>query len=142
MKKIIQSLVLMLVSVMTAFSQNSTQTIRGTVMDKLSQTALPGANVVVIGSDPLKGSTSDAEGRFKITGVETGRYDLKISFVGYKEMVMPNVVVTAGKEVVLDIGMEENVSSLEEVVIGATKKNETQNDMVSVSGRSFSMEEV
>ncbi|MBL7930251.1 MAG: TonB-dependent receptor, partial [Bacteroidia bacterium] len=140
MKKIILSLIVCFATM--AFSQNSTQTIRGTVMDKLSQTALPGANITVLGTDPIKGAASDADGRFKITGVETGRYDLKISFMGYKEIVMPNVVVTAGKEVVLDIGMEENVSSLEEVVIGGTKKNETQNDMVSVSGRSFSMEEV
>lgn len=142
MKKSILSLALILFSASLAFSQNSTQTIRGIIMDKLSQTALPGANVIVPGTEPLKGAVSDADGRFKISGVEAGRYDLKITFMGYKEIVMPNVVVTAGKEVVLDIGMEENVSSLDEVVVGASKKNETQNDMVSVSGRSFSMEEV
>ncbi len=142
MKKIILGLILFLLTTMMTFAQNATQTVRGTVMDKLSQSALPGANVVIVGSNPLKGTSTDAEGRFKITEVAVGRYDLKISFVGYKELVMPNVIVTAGKEIVLDIGLEENVSSLDEVVVGATKKNETQNDMVSVSGRSFSMEEV
>jgi len=119
-----------------------TQTIRGVVLDKQSQTPIPGANVVLPGSEPLKGSVSDAEGRFKITQVKVGRYDLKISYLGYKEIVMPNVIVSAGKEVVLEIGMEENISSLQEVVISGSKKNETQNEMVSVSGRSFSMEEV
>jgi hypothetical protein len=123
-------------------AQSPTQTIRGTVIDKQSQTQIPGANVILIGSNPVKGSVSDAEGRFKITGVEVGRYDLKISYIGYKEIVLPNVVVTAGKEVVLDIGMEENINALQEIVVAGTKKNETQNEMVSVSGRSFSMEEV
>ena len=119
-----------------------TQNIRGVIIDKQSQMQIPGANIVLLGSDPIKGSVSDAEGRFKITEVKVARYDLKISYMGYKEIVLPNVDVSAGKEVVMEIGMEENISSLDEVVISGTKKNETQNEMVSVSGRSFSMEEV
>ena len=122
-----------------SFSQ---QTIRGTVIDKQLQSQIAGANVMIIGSNPARGSVSDAAGRFKITDVPVGRYDLKISYIGYKEIVMPNVDLTAGKEVVLDIGLEENISSLNEVVVSGTKKNETQNEMTSVSGRSFSMEEV
>jgi hypothetical protein len=121
---------------------SQTQTIRGVVFDKQSQTQLPGANITLVGSNPLKGSVSDGEGRFKITEVQPGRFDLKISYLGYKEIVMPNVVVTSGKEVVLEIGMEENINSLQEVVVSGNKKNETNNEMVSVSGRSFSMEEV
>ena len=135
-------LFLMLSFSISIHAQSPTQTIRGTVVDKQSQTQIPGANVILMGSDPVKGSASDAEGRFKITDVKVGRYDLKITYMGYKEIVMPNVEVTAGKEVVLEIGMEENISSLEEVVVSGSKKNETQNEMVTVSGRSFSMEEV
>lgn len=135
-------LVLMLGFNIRSIAQSPTQTIRGTVIDKQSQTQIPGANVILLSSDPVKGSSSDAEGRFKIPDVKVGRYDLKITYMGYKEIVMPNVEVTAGKEVVLEIGMEENISSLEEVVVSGSKKNETQNEMVTVSGRSFSMEEV
>jgi hypothetical protein len=43
--------------------------------------------------------------------VNPGRYDLKITYLGYKEIVLPNVVVTSGKEIVLEIGMEENINS-------------------------------
>lgn len=121
---------------------SQTQTIRGVVIDKQSQSQLPGANIILVGSNPLKGSVSDSEGRFKITEVEPGRYEVKISFIGYKEIVLPNVIVTSGKEVVLEVGMEENVNSLEEIIVSSNKKNETTNEMVSVSGRSFSMEEV
>ena len=119
-----------------------TQTIRGVVLDKQSQSPIPGVNVILPGTDPLKGAVSDAEGRFKMTEVNVGRYDLKVTYTGYKEITMPNVIVTAGKEVVLEIGLEENISSLAEVVVSGSKKTETQNEMVSVSGRSFSMEEV
>jgi hypothetical protein len=122
--------------------QNATQTIRGTVIDKQAQMNLPGANVILVNTNPPQGATSDANGKFKITGVAPGRYDVKITFIGYREIVLSNIEVSAGKETVLDIGMEENVEALTEVEVSATKKNETNNENVSVSGRSFSMEEV
>jgi hypothetical protein len=123
-------------------AQEVKQTIRGTVVDKQSQTTLPGVNVVVSGTDPLKAAVTDMDGKFRITDIAPGRYDIKISYLGYKEIVLPNVVVSAGKEVVLETGMEENVNSLTEVTVAATKKNETANELTTVSGRSFSMEEV
>lgn len=119
-----------------------TQTIKGVITDKQSQATIPGVNIVIVGSDPVKGATTDMDGHFKIADVNPGHYDLKVTYMGYKEIVVPNVVVTSGKEVSLDIGMEENVNSLKEVVISGTKKNETNNEMTTVSGRSFSMEEV
>lgn len=126
----------------TIRSQSPTQIIRGTITDKELQSQIPGASIVLLSTDPLKGAVSDENGKFKITDVKVGRYDIKVSFTGYKERVLSNVMVTAGKEVVLEIGLEENIASLNEVVISGTKKNETQNELVSVSGRSFSMEEV
>lgn len=123
-------------------AQSPTQTIKGSVIDKQSQISIPGANVIILGTNPLKGANTDMDGHFRITGVEPGRYDLKVSFMGYKEQVIANVVVTAGKEVAIDLGLEENVNTLKEVVISGNKKNETINEMTSVSGRSFSMEEV
>jgi len=144
MKKILLSTAVLLQLAFSgnAFAQNQTQTIKGVVTDKQSQATIPGANIIILGSDPLKGTTTDMDGKYKLTEVIPGRYDLKISFIGYKEIVIPNVEVTSGKEVAIDIGLEENVNSLKEVVIQGTKKNETNNEMTSVSGRSFSMEEV
>lgn len=123
-------------------AQTNTQIIRGVVMDKQAQFNLPGANIVIINSNPLKGALTDANGKFKITDVMPGRYDLRITFIGYKEIILPSIVVTAGKEVVLEVGLEESTATLNEVVVTGTKKNETNNELTSVSGRSFSMEEV
>jgi hypothetical protein len=143
MKKIIQILsAVFVIGIGNLKAQSPTQDIRGVVLDKQSQTMIPGANIVLLGIEPFTATTTDVEGRFKIPGLSPGRYTLRISYVGYKEITLPNIDVTSGKEVVLEIGIEENVSSLNEVVVNAYKKNETQNDMVSVSGRSFSMEEV
>ncbi len=123
-----------------AHAQN--QTIRGVVIDKQSQATLPGVAIVILNTSPAMGASTDLDGKFKIAEVVPGRYDLKISFLGYKEVIKSNIDVFAGKEVVLEIGMEESVNDIKEVVISATKKNETNNEMTSVSSRSFSMEEV
>lgn len=53
-----------------------TQTIRGTVVDQESKMSIIGATVVVMGSDPLIGTTTDLDGKFKLSGVSVGRHDL------------------------------------------------------------------
>jgi CarboxypepD_reg-like domain len=126
----------------STFAQSPAQTIKGSIIDKQGQSPLIGATVIIINSNPTKGTVSDLNGKFKLTDIVPGRYDLKITFLGYKEIVLPNVLVTAGKEVALDIGLEENINALNEVVISGVKKNETNNELISVSGRSFSTEEV
>src|SRR6478735_820475 len=56
-----------------AYAQ-STQTIRGRVVDGVSNSPLPGATVIVLGNDTqLTGTTTDEDGRFRINGVPLGR---------------------------------------------------------------------
>lgn len=134
-----------LMSLFTAalsLAQTNTQSIRGTVVDKQSQATLLGVNVILLKSDPFKGATSDMDGKYVITEVMPGRYDLKVSMMGYKEMMIPNVLVTSGKQVVIDIEMEESIKTTDEVIVSATKNHETNNEMSTVSSRAFSMEEV
>lgn len=140
-KSILPSLILYLLYG-SLWAQNPTQTIKGVIVDKQSQSSIPGVNVVILNTNPVKGTVTDVDGRFKINEVTPGRYDLKVSYIGYKEILVPNVVVTAGKEVSLDIGLEENINAISEVVISGSKKNETINELTSVSARSFSTEEV
>lgn len=122
-------------------AQGLTQTIRGTVVDKVSQTPLPGTNIVILNSDPMLGATSDADGNFKITNVPVGSHAIKVSFIGYKERTLSLVIVNSGKEVVLNIPIEEDIVQMKEVVITATQKEKPINDMAVVSARTFSVEE-
>lgn len=123
-----------------AFAQNNRQNIRGTVTDKLSQSAIIGANVQII-SEKL-GTQTDVNGHYVLSNIAPNRYEVKISSIGYKDVVIPNVVVTSGKEVILDISMEEDLQLLNEVVVTASNKANTVNKLTSVSTRAFSMEEV
>ena len=63
-------------------SQTPTQTIRGSVVDKISQSTLPGANIVLLNSDPLNGSSADENGNFRLSKVPLGLQTLIISFLG------------------------------------------------------------
>ncbi len=129
-------------SSLTLSAQTLTQTIRGTVVDKISQTTLPGASVVLVNSNPLIGATTDLDGNFKLLQIPVGTHTLRISFVGYKEINIPNIVVNSGKEVVLTIPVEEDVTQLSEIVVRPdVEKNQPINEMATVSTRTFSVEE-
>jgi hypothetical protein len=140
LKHILASL-LLLVACLNTKAQELTQTIRGTVIDQVSQMPLPGANIVLLNSSPVVGVTTNVDGQFKITKVPVGSHALKITFIGYKEITLPNVIVNSGKEVVLTIAIEEDVTQMQELVITATEKDRALNEMSVVSARTFSVEE-
>lgn len=133
-------LLLALLSIQASFAQ-ATQTVRGTIVDMQSKSPLIGASVVLINSDPLKGTTTDIDGNFRLEGIPLGRQDFKITYIGYKEVVLSNIIVNSAKEVILNIEMEEALITGTEVTIKAKDKGEINNDLVSVSGHTFSIDE-
>ncbi len=118
------------------------QTIKGTIIDKDAQTPISFATVLVQNSTPLIGSTSDIDGKFKLENVPLGRHTIIANFLGYEPVVLPNVEVTAGKEVILEIALSESFETLAEVVVTAAAfKAETINELSTVSARTLSIEE-
>lgn len=118
------------------------QTVRGTVVDKISQTPVPGAVVQLLNVTPANVATSDAEGKFRMSNVPVGKQSIKISYLGYKETTMENLSVNAGKELILNVNLEEDIKMMNEVEVTAkTDKNKPLNDMSGVSTRAFSVEE-
>lgn len=133
---------LSLIFISYAATAQLTQTIRGSVVDKVSKTPLPGATVVIIGSEPLIGSTTDPDGNFKLSKVPVGSHNIRIKFIGYKDLTIPNLTVNSGKEVVLTIPIEEDIVLMEEIVVTPDiEKNKPMNEMSTVSARTFSVEE-
>jgi hypothetical protein len=141
MKKCFSFLLVVLIPYL-AFTQNNRQNIRGTVTDKLFQAPIIGATLQIINKPEAKGAVTDLNGNYVITDLAPDRYDLKISYIGYKDVFMANVIVTSGKEVIADVSMEENLKVLNEVVVKAYSKSKTINDLATISARTFSMEEV
>jgi len=123
------------------FAQNNnTQTIRGKVVDKQSHITLVGVSLQITSRNV--GANSDINGNYELADLPPDRYIVKASLVGYKTQIIPDVIVTSGKEVILDIALEEEFQQLNEVAVTATNKGSSINKLSSVSARTFSMEEV
>jgi hypothetical protein len=141
MHRIILGLFLFFISNLT-IAQELTQNIRGQVIDIASQEALPFANIVILGSDPIIGTTSDIDGYYILENIPIGRYDLEVSYLGYETVILPEIVITTAKETVLKITMREYSNTLNEVVIRPkTLKENPLNQMATVSARMLSTEE-
>jgi len=138
----IYSFIIILFITQFSFAQNNRQNIRGVITDKLSQVTLPGAVVQLVNKTANKGTRADTHGNYELKDISPDRYEIKVTYVGYKDVVVPNVVVTSGKETILDIAMDENVTSLNEVVIHANTKDKPINNLATISARTFSTEEV
>lgn len=130
----------LLITPVLTIAQNNSQTIRGSITDKLMQTPIIGATIQL--SNLNLGCISDSVGNYVLKNLPPDRYELKIVFFGYKTLILPNIEVTSGKEVILDISMEEEYKQLKEIVVSATNKGGTINKLATVSARTFSMEEV
>lgn len=140
--RILLSVVTFILVITTSSAQQIQQTIRGTIVDQDSQMPLIGATVVVVGSTPLIGTTTDLEGRFRISGVPVGRVTLKISFIGYEDRTIPNLLIGSAKEEIIDVALAESVSKLEEIIVnGNAVKGEVLNEMAISSAHTFSVEE-
>lgn len=125
----------------SALCQKITQTVKGTVIDKQSQSPLPGVIIQVMNSNPLLSSLSNENGEFKIQNVPIGRWQLKFQLVSYKEKNQ-TIILNSGKESISNVEMEENVIQGQEIVIIAEQdKTKTNNKMSTVSSRVFSSEE-
>lgn len=94
--------------------------ITGIIIDKTTQLPLPSASITL---DPgSKGGRSDSSGKFRLSSIPVGTYNIIVSAVGYKTFTIYNVVVNSGNESSFSIEMEAEPASLAEVVVRANKR--------------------
>ena len=72
-------------------------TIEGIVKDKKTQKSLIGANVFIVGTSI--GTSTDGDGKYKLSNVNLGSYTLKASYIGYQEV-----------EIDMDLTSAENIT--------------------------------
>lgn len=138
MKKLFIALFLLFISFLNA----QTGTIIGFVTDKVSEKPLQGVTITL--SDKSQSTISEADGSYRIVNVAVSRQTIEFSFVGYESSSVPNIDVTTGKDIVVNVGLSEVFNKLSEVVIQSkgARKEQAINKMAAVSARQFSVEEV
>lgn len=120
----------------------SAQTIRGVVLDKITESPLPGALVDLPDLAVARGAVTDVNGIFVIKDLEPGRYQVRVRYLGFDDEVLPDVLVTSGKDADLQILLEEATQSIQAVTISGTNKVKPVNRLAKVSAIALNPESV
>ena len=123
-------------------AQTPVQNIRGTVRDAASNVPLPSGSVVLTNTASPTGVVTDSLGNFVFKDIPVGRYNIEVSYLGYNPLIIPEILVTSAKEVVLDIVLQENLTTLGEVTVRpSVNKAQPLNKMALSGARMLSVEE-
>jgi len=104
-------------------SAQVTGTIMGRVTDASSGAYLPGANVMIKGTN--YGDASDRQGEYVISNVPPGSYTLVVSYIGY-EKYSTEVKVTAGQTTKQDIALKVSYVEMEQVVVEGLRQGQVK----------------
>jgi hypothetical protein len=133
------ALLTMLISA-TAHAQ-PLQIVRGIVTDQQSKIPIPSVSITITCNGYISGTITDTDGNYIISDVPLGRAIVRISHASYQDQVIPDVVIESGKETVLNVEMLEQVKTMKEVVVKATREKITDKQMASVSASVFNAED-
>ncbi len=86
-------------------AQVPVQTIRGKITDKVTLEPIKGASVVLMATSTQGRTITDSSGYFVIKNMSPGRYKILITHIGYEDQIVPDILLNAGKELVVEIGL-------------------------------------
>lgn len=122
--------------------------LQGTVKDEKGE-PLPFVNLIIEQNGVNKGGgTTDFDGKYKISPINPGKYDVKVSSVGFQSKMMKDVVVKGNQLTFLDIPMSSSITNLKEFEVveytvplidrggGASGGTVTREDIARMPGRS------
>ncbi|MBM4175192.1 MAG: hypothetical protein FJ213_03315 [Ignavibacteria bacterium] len=116
MKKILYVLLAFsMLMVSNSFAQTVTGKLAGKVTDARTGDPLPGANILLVGTE--LGAATNVRGEYFILNIVPGTYDVRISFVGYATETVRGVRVVAGITKELDVDLAEATAELKEITV-------------------------
>lgn len=96
------------VSTTVAFGQTS---LSGKVTDEESSEMVIGATVLLFKNEvQLSGTITDIDGNYSFSNIDPGTYSVQVSYVGFGDVKITDVMVLAGKAIKLDIEIAEGVT--------------------------------
>lgn len=115
------------------YSSAQNQKVTGVITSKSDNLSLPGVSVIDV-NEPSNGVNADFDGRYSIT-LKNGTATLRFTMIGYKP-----VEVKVNNRSTIDVAMDLDVSSLDEVVVigyGTQKKRKVIGAVDQVSNKAF-----
>ncbi len=93
------------------------QEIRGKIIDANTSEPLVGATVKII--DTKSGTNADVDGSYSIEGLIPGIYGMKITYIGYNDKIIKDIVIKGNEVVQLNIALTVDGLTTEEIVVEA-----------------------
>ena len=112
-------IILFLILLFSLNLEASTGKIAGHVTDGETGEAIAGANVVVQGTS--LGAATDMNGYYAILNVPPGKYNLKVTMIGYRAVTVKNVEVQIDLTTNIDVEMYQEAMGMEEIVVEAKR---------------------
>jgi len=106
-------LLLMILSSNVPARQHQTS-LSGLILNSVTKEKVVGANVLIIGS--TFGASTDSMGRFVISNIPPGTYEVRVSVLGYSQAIVRGVAVAASRPVEITIPLTEQFIQMSEVV--------------------------
>ncbi|GMU95218.1 MULTISPECIES: TonB-dependent receptor [Ignavibacterium] len=95
----------------------TTGKLAGVIKDADSGEPLVGANILIEGTS--FGAATNANGEYVILNIPPGRYNVRISFIGYETVLMQNVAIVVDQTTNLSVNLKPQTVQVGEVVVTA-----------------------
>ncbi len=138
LKKVTAIILLLLLSTSLLWS-GTTGKVAGKVEDKSTGEPIIGATIIIVGT--TLGAASDIDGHFTILDVPPGTFNIQVSFIGYRKVIVNNVRVFIDQTARQDISMETEAIEVNAMVVVAdrlTIKKDVATSVASISGQEIS----
>ncbi|WP_316842851.1 SusC/RagA family TonB-linked outer membrane protein [Pedobacter gandavensis] len=125
---------LLFIVLATLTAQAQTSSLTGTVLDETGL-PLPGASIQIKSIN--KSTTTDASGKYRLSGLSNGATTVIASYIGYTSS---SQAVTISGNTVLNLSLKPDAQSLNEVVVigyGTQQKKDLTGSIATVSAKDF-----
>lgn len=119
MRKVTTCLLTLVISTLLSLSVYAQKTLTGQITDQEDGKPLPGATVK---AGDIRGTTTDANGRFTLRNISENVTSLEISYVGYQSVKLDATKTPTEKS--LEIKLQKSTFQADEVIVNATRVND------------------
>ena len=133
---------LVVITTLNAQSDRVSGKIRGRVVDSTSKNPLAGANVLVLPVGSGRGTMTNEDGEFVLPNLMTGRYNVKVSYMGYASTTIQDIDVSPGGTTEILFSLTIEAIEGQEVNVVAESMENTINIKTVVSQVKYSGEQL
>ena len=110
--------------------------VRGTVLDDASGETIPFADIFIV--ETGGGTSSDLEGAFSVD-LDPGSYTFIVSFLGYSDLTINEVIVAEDKPTLLDVRLAQQGTMIDEVVVTAQQIRNNEAALATIKRKSVNV---